>query len=363
MLNLFLLSFCLGFLFDENNEGLRFAKIRDKMALCVISWQIKRNRVRKIMEIEFLGTGAGSPAKSRNVTAAALKLLDECNAVWLFDVGEGTQHQILRTTIRPRKVTRIFITHLHGDHIFGLPGFLSSRSFQGGNQMGPLTIYGPRGIQEYVRTSLRVSQTHLGYPLKFVEFAPNEAGVAVDDERFRVEYAPLDHRIPCVGYRVVEKDYPGELQVDRLKADGIPAGPVYGQLKAGKTVTLADGRTISGKDYVGAPKKGRIVTILGDTRQTATIRQLAHGADVLVHESTFGKGEARLARNYYHSTCIQAATVAREEGVKQLLLTHISARYVGPAIKQLINDARDVFPATRVVRDFDVIPVPFSADN
>ena len=119
------------------------------------------------MQIEFLGTGAGSPSKQRNVSSLALKLLEERKAVWLFDVGEATQHQILQTTIRPRKIEKIFITHLHGDHIFGLPGLLSSRSFQGGTE--PLTIYGPKGIKEYVQVALRVSESRLSYPIKFVE--------------------------------------------------------------------------------------------------------------------------------------------------------------------------------------------------
>lgn len=309
------------------------------------------------MEIEFLGTGAGSPSKSRNVTATALKLLDECNSVWLFDVGEGTQHQILRTSIRPRKVDKIFITHLHGDHIFGLPGFLSSRSFQSGDHVDPLTIYGPKGVARYVRTSLQVSQTKLSYPIHYVEI--EDEGKIVDDKRFAVYCRFLDHRITCIGYRVVEKDYPGELLVDKLHEEHIPSGPIYGQLKAGKTVTLDDGRILNGEDYIGAPKKGRIVTILGDTRQVPSIINLAMNANVLVHESTFGKGEAKLAHNYYHSTCIDAAKAAKKAHVKQLYLTHISARYVGRMAKRLEKDARKVFPNTVVVNDFDHYKIEF----
>lgn len=310
------------------------------------------------MELEFLGTGAGSPAKFRNVTSLALKLLDEENAVWLFDVGEGTQHQILRTTIRPRKVDKIFITHLHGDHIFGLPGFLSSRSFQSGEEIRPLTIYGPKGIKAFVDISLQVSQTRLSYPLHFVELT--EPGVIFEDDKFKVSFDRLDHRIECIGYRIEEKDHPGELLIEKLKQERVPAGPVYGRLKAGEIVTLPDGRVLEGKDYVGAPQKGRTITILGDTRQTASILPLAQDADILVHESTFGKGEAKLARNYYHSTCVQAANLATRANVKELLLTHISARYVGPLVTQLEKDARKVFAKTRVVKDFDVIDVPFN---
>lgn len=307
------------------------------------------------MQLEFLGTGAGSPSKQRNVTSVALKLLEELNEIWLFDAGEATQHQILHTTIRPRKVTKIFITHLHGDHIFGLPGFLSSRSFQGGNE--PLTIYGPVGIKKFVITALQVSESRLSYPLKFVEIDHSQE--LFNDRGFKVTTMSLDHKIACYGYRIEEADHPGELQVDKLRQDNIPSGPIYGQLKAGKTVKLDDGRVIDGRNYIGKPQPGRIIAILGDTRQTPNAVVLAHKADVLVHESTFAKNEAKMAHNYYHSTSLQAAEVAKQAGVKKLLLTHISARYTGKAAYQLAYQVRDVVPDTRVVNDFDVIDVPF----
>lgn len=307
------------------------------------------------MEIEFLGTGAGSPGKFRNVTSTALRLLDERNSVWLFDVGEATQHQILRTTLKPRKIDKIFITHLHGDHIFGLPGLLSSRSFQGGNT--PLTIYGPKGIRDFVEVSMRVTETKLAYKIRYQEI--NSDGLIFEDSKFQVFAAHLDHRIACYGYRVVEKDHPGELMVDRLRADQVPSGPLYGQLKAGKTVTLADGRVINGKDYLGPAQPGRIVAILGDTRQTPNAEKLARNANVLVHESTFAKGEGKLARAYYHSTNIQAAELAKRAHVKMLLLNHISARYTGRLAAELQHQAREVFQNTRVVKDFDEIPVAF----
>lgn len=182
------------------------------------------------MELEFLGTGAGVPAKHRNVSSIALKLLDERNEIWLFDCGEGTQMQILRTNIRPRKIEKIFITHLHGDHIFGLPGLISSRSFQGGET--PLEIYGPKGTEAFVRNALTISQTKLGYPLVFIDLSEDQA--IFEDAHFSVYAKKLSHGIDSYGYRIVEHDHKGELQVDKLKELNIPAGPIYGKLKKGR---------------------------------------------------------------------------------------------------------------------------------
>lgn len=310
--------------------------------------------MRNKMELEFLGTGAGTPGKFRNVTSVALKLLDESNEVWLFDCGEATQHQILRTNLKPRKIDKIFITHLHGDHIFGLPGFLSSRSFQGGNS--DLTLFGPKGLKSFIQTTLRVSDTRLNYKINYVEVQNDE--VVFEDSNYIVKAWSLDHRIDSYGYRVEEKSHPGELQVEKLKELGIPSGPVYGQLKAGQTVTLADGRTFDGHDFLGEPKNGRIVTVFGDTRKTDNSIHLAENADVIVHESTFAKDESRLAHNYYHSTNIQAAELAAKAHAKELYLTHISARYTGKMAKELEKQAQTVFQNTKVVKDFDIIDIP-----
>jgi ribonuclease Z len=311
------------------------------------------------MEIEFLGTGAGSPSKTRNVSSLALKLLDERNEVWLFDCGEGTQHQILKTAIRPRKVTKIFITHLHGDHIFGLPGFLASRANQGGEE--PLTIYGPEGIERFVRTSLQVTQTRLPYKLNFKLLS--HPGVIFEDETFKVSFDTLDHRILSFGYRIEEKAHEGVLLVDKVKAAGIPSGPIYGQLKAGKIVTLADGREINGQDFIGPAQPGRTLAILGDTRKTPHTLELAKNVDVLVHESTFGPDEAKLARQYYHATNLQAAHLAKDAGAKKLLLNHISARYLGKGVVMLEKSAQKVFANTHVVHDLEAVDVPFAKEN
>ncbi len=311
------------------------------------------------MKLEFLGTGSGVPGKFRNVACTALYLLNECDSVWLFDVGEGTQQQILRSNLKPRKINKIFITHLHGDHIFGLPGLLSSRSFQGGNT--PLTIYGPRGIKKYVQVSLGISKTHLAYRIHYVELT--HPGKVMEDPHFTVYMNTLDHGIPSFGYRIVEHDHPGELLAGKLKRDHVPFGPVYGQLKQGKTVRLPDGRLIHGNDYLGPAQKGRIIAILGDTRKNRHSYGLAKNADVLVHESTFSENESNLAHAYYHSTNVQAAALAKRAHVKMLVLTHISARYTGIMTKILQQQAQRVFKNTKVVNDFDSVRIPFDKHN
>ena len=305
------------------------------------------------MELQFLGTGAGVPAKMRNVSSIALKLLDERNEIWLFDCGEATQQQILNTTIRPGKIKTIFITHLHGDHIFGLPGLLTSRSFQGGED--ELIVYGPKGIKRFIDASISVSHSKLGYPLKVVEF--EEDGVLFSDQQFRVEAMKLEHGIPSYGFRITEADQIGELKAEELRAIGVPFGPVFGRLKRGEVVTLEDGRVIDGKDYVSEDIKGRIVVICGDTRFTPKSITLAQNANVLVHEATYEADKEKTARQHFHSTSKQAATIALEANVQQLYLTHISARYLGHQVSQLEQEARKVFPQTKVVKDFDTFMI------
>ena len=305
------------------------------------------------MELQFLGTGAGVPAKMRNVSSIALKLLDERNEIWLFDCGEATQQQILNTTIRPGKIKKIFITHLHGDHIFGLPGLLTSRSFQGGED--ELIVYGPKGIKRFIDASISVSYSKLSYPLKVIEF--EEDGVLFSDQQFKVEAMKLEHGIPSYGFRITEADQIGELKADELKALGVPFGPVFGRLKRGEVVTLEDGRVIDGKDYVSEDIKGRIVVICGDTRFTPKSIALAKNANVLVHEATYEADKEKTARQHFHSTSKQAATIALEANVQQLYLTHISARYLGHQVSQLEQEARKVFPQTKVVKDFDTFTI------
>ncbi len=304
------------------------------------------------MNFVFLGTGAGMPAKARNVSAVALQLLEERRAVWLFDCGEGTQHQILHTSVKPGKIEKIFISHLHGDHIYGLPGLLGSRSFQGGT--GPLTVYGPKGIEEFILTSLRISRTYLKYQLQIVEL---EEGIIFEDAAFSVEARKLEHGMESFGFRVTEKDAPGELKVSELQKLGIRPGPIYKEIKAGKTVELDDGTFLRGSDFVGEPKKGKIITILGDTKPCRNVIELARNADYLVHEATFAGGNEKMAEEFNHSTSIQAAEAAKEANAGRLILTHISSRYNREDAEMLRREASEIFPETIVAEDLMTVEI------
>lgn len=310
------------------------------------------------MDVFFLGTGAGMPAKLRNVTSIALKLLEERGAIWLFDCGEATQHQILHTSIKPRRIEKIFITHLHGDHIYGLPGLLSSRSFQGGES--EVVLYGPKGIREFIDISLSVSQTYLKYPLTIIEI---KDGVIFEDEEFKVEARLLEHGIPSYGFRVIEKDRPGTLLADKLMDAGVQPGPLYKKIKNGESVKLENGNVIKPESFLGPSQKGRIVTILGDTRICEAAIQLAKDADLLVHEATFSTGEEKLAYDYYHSTTAQAAHVAKVACVKKLCLTHISSRYDRSDWNQLEEEAKMIFENTVISEDFKEIALPICKEN
>ncbi|WP_440895792.1 ribonuclease Z [Amphibacillus sp. Q70] len=310
------------------------------------------------MKITFLGTGAGLPAKHRNVSAIALHLMEEYGSIWLFDCGEATQHQILHTSIRPRKIEKIFITHLHGDHIYGLPGLLSSRSFQEGTT--PLTVYGPVGIEQFIKTSLTISGTQLSYPLHVVEIFD---GYQLDEAHFMVDVIALEHGIDSFGYRISEKNQIGKLQVDKLKALGIQPGPIYQQIKTNEVTELPDGQHIYRKDVVGPTKKGRKVTIFGDTRHPMQFVDFVYQSDLLIHEATFHGDNQDLADQYFHSTNIEAAQLAKQAKVKQLALTHISARYRDEDLAGFLAEAQTIFPATILAEDFLTTEITKALEN
>lgn len=307
------------------------------------------------MKITFLGTGAGLPSKQRNVSSVALHLLEDQGAIWLFDCGEATQHQILHTTLKPRKIQKIFVTHLHGDHIYGLPGLLSSRSFQEGTS--PLTIYGPKGLDQFIETSLSISQTNLQYPIHFIEIFD---GFQLVEGDYTIDVVQLDHGIDSFGYRMIEQDQVGELKVDKLIDLGIKPGPIYQQIKQNEATELPDGRIIERKDVVGSDKKGRKLAIFGDTRYPLKFKEFVKDIDLLIHEATFDRTDQDLADQYYHSSNVEVAQLARLANIKQLVLTHISARYQNHDLAEFIDEAKAIFQPTLIAKDLLTIEIPIA---
>jgi ribonuclease Z len=317
-----------------------------------------------VVQVTFLGTSSGVPTRARNVSAVALRLPQRAE-LWLFDCGEATQHQFLRSELRVSQLRRIFITHMHGDHVFGLPGLLASLGLAG--SCGGIDLYGPDPLRDYLEGVLRTSSTRIGYPLRThrVHQAAHSGRVLLDDDDLTVRCAPLTHRVPAYAYRVDRKPRPGRFDVDKARSLGIPPGPIYAELKAGRQVTLEDGRIINGAALCGPPRPGCSVVYCTDTVFSEAAVELARGADLLIHEATFSHGEADLAIQRQHSTSTMAAQTALEAGVKRLVLTHLSPRYVtgNPMTPDdLLAEARAIFPATEVAKDFLCLEVEASEE-
>jgi len=319
------------------------------------------------VQVTFLGTSSGVPTRGRNVSSVALRL-PQRSELWLFDCGEATQHQFLRSELRVSQLRRIFITHMHGDHVFGLPGLLASLGLAGA--CPGIDLYGPDLLRDYLEGVLRTSSTRIGYPLRThrVRQAAASGAVLLDDADLQVRCAPLTHRVPAYAYRVDQKPRPGRFDMERARSLGIPPGPVYARLKAGQDVSLEDGRIINGASLCGPPRPGASVVYCTDTVFCEAAVALARGADLLIHESTFSHGEAEMAIARQHSTSTMAAQTALEAGVKQLVLTHLSPRYIpgNPMTPDdLVAEAQAIFANTSVAKDFlsiEVTPAEAAAD-
>jgi ribonuclease Z len=295
------------------------------------------------VRLTFLGTSSAAPTLARNVASIAV-MLD--GRVLLFDCGEGTQHQLLRSHVRAGAIDAVFITHLHGDHLFGLPGLLATLGLNG--RVAPLQVFGPAGLRPYLE-----SIPYLGAPYDIDVVSPPPRTMAFDG--YRVESALLDHRIDCYGFCVIEDDRRGTFDVDRARALGVPEGPLFAALHRGEDVTLDDGRVVRSEDVVGPTRRGRRIAYCTDTRPCAASVALARNADVLVHESTYAADMAAEAGERGHSTSVEAARIAAEAGCARLLLTHFSPRYVDVA--PLVAEARSVFAATDAAADFLTVRV------
>jgi ribonuclease Z len=301
-----------------------------------------------MLRLTFLGTSAAAPTIQRNLSGLAVRRERE---LFLVDCGEGTQRQMIRFGTG-FDVAAICFTHFHADHYLGAIGFLRTLSMLG--RAEPLDLYGPRPGRRILETMLFTGTERLAFDVRIHEVQPGER-----IRREGCELVPFatDHRTPSVGWSLVEDSRPGRFHPERADALGVPKGPLFGALQHGRPVTLPDGRTVQPEDVVEPKRRGRHVAVTGDTRPYRGVVEGARGADVLVHDSTFGDPEQARAEETMHSTAREAGRVAREAGVSRLVLTHLSTRYDHePEI--LLAQAREEFTEVEVASDGLVIEVP-----
>jgi ribonuclease Z len=299
------------------------------------------------LDLVFFGTSGSVPTAKRAPSALLVRRGGER---LLFDCGEGTQRQLLRSTVGLIELREVFLSHFHADHYLGLPGMLKTFALRG--REVPMDVYGPPGVRELFSTLRRVFGK-LTYALEIVELEP---GDLLEREGYNLVTFPVAHGVQALGFALVEHPRPGRFDVGASDALGVPPGPERGLLQAGESVQLADGRVVTPDEVLGVPRPGRKVVLSGDTAPSPTVLEAARGAEVLVHEATFLEEERERARETAHSTALEAAEIARDAEVGLLALTHLSNRYFGP---EVVREARTIFPETVVPKDFDVIDVPF----
>ena len=295
------------------------------------------------MELTFLGTSAGTPTRTRNVTGLGLQSGGP-RQWYLIDCGEGTQHRILRTRLSLMQLRAIFVTHVHGDHSFGLPGLLSSASMSG--RTAPLPIIGPPALQPFIETALDSTDSSLGFELEFIH---SHHDFLWQDEAVRVTSWPLSHRVPCHAFRFEERNLERKLLTDSLVADGIEAGPDWGELQKGHDVRLPDGRLVRAADYTTIVRAPRCLVVAGDNDTPSLLEHACRDAHLLVHEATYTQDVAdRVGPWPQHSSAQQVATFAERISLPTLILTHFSSRYQthgsrGPLMADLAAEARGAY--------------------
>ena len=294
----------------------------------------------------FLGTSGSAPTAQRATSAT---LVRRGGDRLLFDCGEGTQRQLLRSDVGLIDLEEVFLTHYHADHYLGLPGMLKTFALRGREL--PLTLYGPSGLRELLAALRRVFG-NLTYPVEAVELDP---GDVIDRGDYAIRAFAVDHGFEAVGYVLAEEARPGRFDVAVADALGVPPRE-RGLLQRGESIVLATGETVHPGQVLGPARPGRSLALTGDTAPAATVVDAAAGVDLLVHEATFCADERQRARETRHSTAAEAALAAQEAGVRLLALTHISSRYFG---NEAGDEARQLFPNTVVPRDFDIIEIPF----
>ena len=306
------------------------------------------------LSIIFLGTSGAVPSAGRYLSCTVCVREGE---LLFFDCGEGAQFQVLKHKVGLNRKTKIFVTHLHADHILGIPGLLHTMKLLGRTK--DIQIFGPEGIKFLIEAFSEV--THLDPPFKIVITEiknPEESPVIYETEQYHVEVTPVDHgETPCFAYALVEIPKPGKFNVERAKELGIPEGRLWGMLQKGLSVKVGE-KTINPEDVLAPSKPGRKIVFCGDTRPIKSLVEFTKDATALIHEATYKEEHKNKAQEYFHSTASEAATIAKEAGVKLLLLTHFSSRYQDEDLDQLLMEAKKVFEKTILATDDMVIQIP-----
>ncbi|MDW8048538.1 MAG: ribonuclease Z [Nitrososphaerota archaeon] len=303
------------------------------------------------LKITFLGTAGSVPTIERSLPAIAVQREGE---LILFDCGEGTQRQMMKAKIGLSRNMRVLITHMHGDHVLGLPGLLQTMSLLERNK--PLHIYGPKGIEAYFKAMMETVRFSLSFPVNVTEIWQD--GLVFQEDDYQIHAIQAEHSIPSFAYALIEKQRPGKFYPEKARALGVPKGPLWSRLQRGHEVEFPNGRIVRPRDVLGPPRNGRKIVYSGDTRPSDKIVQIAKSADLLIHEATFSQDLAERAKEDGHSTPIEAAVIAKKAEVKLLVLTHISARYSDPEV--LLDEAKMEFPRVVVAEDLMNIEVPLT---